>query len=144
MLRAALATVLAALALAAPAAADWSGDGAADVLAVHPDGAAAALPRDRRRRLPAGGGQGIGTGWGQFTALLTGDWSGDGKPDILARASDGRLLMYRGNGSGGFATGAGRADRLAAGGSSPRCCCRATGTATASPTSSPATATGGC
>ena len=38
---------------------------------------------------------------------MTGDWSGDGTPDILARTQDGRLLMYRGNGSGGFSTGQG-------------------------------------
>ena len=104
MLRATLAGLLAALALAAPAAADWSGDGAADVLAVHPDGRLL-LYRGTGAGAFAGGGQGIGSGWGQFTALLTGDWSGDGAPDILARAGDGRLLMYRGNGSGGFATG---------------------------------------
>ena len=55
-----------------------------------------------------GGGQTIGTGWGGFTALLApGDWSGDGKPDLLARTSDGLLLLYRGNGSGGFLGGSG-------------------------------------
>ena len=106
MLRVALATTLAGLALAAPAAADWSGDGAADVLAVHPDGRLL-LYRGTGAGAFQAGGEGIGTGWGQFTALLTGDWSGDGSPDILARASDGRLLMYRGNGAGGFATGQG-------------------------------------
>jgi len=107
VLRPALATVLAALALAAPAAADWSGDGAADVLAVHPDGGLL-LYRGTGAGAFQGGNQRIGSGWGQFDALLTGDWSGDGKPDILARtASDGRLLMYRGNGAGGFATGQG-------------------------------------
>ena len=105
MLRAALATTVAALALAAPAAADWSGDGPADVLAVHPDGRLLLYRGTGAGAFQAGGGQGIGTGWGSFTALLTGDWSGDGKPDILARASDGQLLMYRGDGSGGFLTG---------------------------------------
>ena len=104
MLRAALATTLAALALAAPAAADWSGDGAADVLAVHPDGGLL-LYRSTGAGAFQSGNERIGSGWGSFTALLTGDWSGDGKPDILARASDGRLLMYRGNGAGGFTTG---------------------------------------
>ena len=38
-----------------------------------------------------------------MTALLAPrDWNGDGHPDILARTSDGKLLMYRGNGAGGF------------------------------------------
>ncbi len=105
MLRIALATTLAALVLAAPAAADWSGDGAADVLAVAPDGRLLLYRGAGGGAFQPNAGEGIGTGWGQFTALLTGDWSGDGHPDILARASDGRLLMYRGNGGGGFATG---------------------------------------
>ena len=87
MLRAALATTFAALALAAPAAADWSGDGAADVLAVHPDGRLLLYRGTGAGAFQPSGGQGIGTGWGSFTALLTGDWSGDGKPDILARAA---------------------------------------------------------
>lgn len=104
MLRALLATAVATLALAAPAAADWSGDGAADVLAVHPDGRLL-LYRGTGAGAFQGGGEGIGSGWGQFNALLTGDWTGDGHPDILARPSDGRLLLYRGNGAGGFATG---------------------------------------
>jgi hypothetical protein len=50
----------------------------------------------------------IGGGWESFTALAAGgDFSGDGKPDILARATDGTLLMYRGNGAGGWVTGSG-------------------------------------
>jgi VCBS repeat protein len=107
VLRAALATTLATLALAAPAAADWSGDGAADVLAVASDGRLLLYRGTGTGAFQPGAGQGIGTGWAQFPALMTGDWSGDGAPDILAVASDGRLLMYRGNGGGGFATGAG-------------------------------------
>ena len=90
------------------------------MLAVHPDGRLLLYRGTGAGAFQAGGGQGIGTGWGSFTALLTGDWSGDGKPDILARASDGRLLMYRGNGSGGFATG--QAEQVGSGwGRSPRC-----------------------
>ena len=34
-----------------------------------------------------------------------GDFNGDGKADILARQSNGALLLYRGNGAGGFVTG---------------------------------------
>ena len=51
-----------------------------------------------------GTGEGIGSGWGGFTALVApGDFSGDGKPDIVARRSDGALLLYRGDGDSGFA-----------------------------------------
>ena len=89
-----------------------------------------------------GTGESIGGGWGGFTALLApGDFSGDGKPDILARQSDGALLLYRGNGDSGFAgaaqvVGSGwqRLHRAAG--------ARATGTATARPTCSRAQSDG--
>jgi hypothetical protein len=42
-----------------------------------------------------------------------GDFSGDGKPDVLARTTDGALMLYRGNGAGGWITGAG--ERIGAG-----------------------------
>ena len=102
-----LAAALVLLAVPGVARADFSGDGPADVLAVHPDG---------RLLMYRGNGAGgwapnvpdsIGTGWGSFTAFLApGDFSGDGKPDVLVRDGDGRLLMYRGNGAGGWAAGA--------------------------------------
>ena len=53
-------------------------------------------------------GEPIGSSWQRFTALAGGgDFSGDGKPDVLARQSDGTLLLYRGNGAGGWRTGIG-------------------------------------
>src|SRR5687767_13770331 len=106
MLRTVLATAVAALALAAPALADWSGDRAADVLAVRSDGALLLYPGTGAGGFQPNGPRVIGSGWAQFDTLLTGDWTGDGKPDILARHPDGRLLLYRGNGAGGFLTGA--------------------------------------
>ena len=45
---------------------------------------------------------------GSLTAVLApGDFSGDGRPDLLARTAAGALLMYRGDGDGGFLTGSG-------------------------------------
>ena len=34
--------------------------------------------------------------------IAPGDFSGDGKPDVLARTSTGAMLMYRGDGVGGL------------------------------------------
>jgi hypothetical protein len=95
---------------AATARADWSGDQKADVLAVDSGGRLLMYRGTGAGAFVSGGGVPIGTGWGGFTALLApGDWSGDGKPDLLARTPDGLLLLYRGNGSGGFIGSSGEA-----------------------------------
>jgi hypothetical protein len=84
---------------------DFSGDGKPDLLARRSDGALLLYRGDGDSGFASGGVK-IGPGWGGFTALLApDDWSGDRKPDVIARASDGRLLLYRGNGAGGWATG---------------------------------------
>ncbi len=105
-----MAAVLAALGFGAPAArADWNGDGPADVLAINGAGELLLYRSNGASGWITGRSEMIGTGWGGFTALLApGDFSGDGKPDVLVRDGDGRLLMYRGNGSGGWATGHGQ------------------------------------
>ncbi|MEV6954334.1 VCBS repeat-containing protein [Streptomyces sp. NPDC051183] len=41
----------------------------------------------------------IGTGWGGMTLVGRGDYTGDGKADILARYTDGTLVIYSGTGS---------------------------------------------
>jgi hypothetical protein len=82
---------------------DWNGDGNVDLLARQPDGTLLLYRGNGHAGWITGSGEPIGTGWGPFTALpANGDFSGDGFPDILARQSDGALLLYRGNGSGGF------------------------------------------
>lgn len=53
----------------------------------------------------AGGATRIGTGWGGFTALVAGDYSGDRRADLVARSSSGALSLYRGNGAGGLLSG---------------------------------------
>ena len=47
----------------------------------------------------------IGRGWQVFDAVVApGDWNGDRKADLLARKPSGELLLYAGNGTGGFAS----------------------------------------
>ena len=87
---------------------DFSGDGRPDVLARRGDGTLLMYRGDGAGGWITGTGEPIGTGWGPFTALASGgDFSGDGRADILARQSDGTLLLYRGNGTGGFVAGTG-------------------------------------
>ena len=87
-------------------ATDWSGDGRPDLLARKSDGGLLMYRGNAHGGFATGTGETIGSGWGGFTALLApGDFSGDGKKDILARQSDGSLLLYRGDGDSGFASG---------------------------------------
>ncbi|SDO78576.1 Repeat domain-containing protein [Pedococcus dokdonensis] len=91
---------------------DFTGDRIADIIAVTPAGEA---------YLYKGNGKGgvvgarvlIATNWKAYTDLIApGDWTGDGKADLLARKANGELWMGVGNGKGGF-TGTWR--RLATG-----------------------------
>ena len=63
---------------------------------------------EREHSRPAAGVP-IGSGWEAFTAVLApGDFSGDGRPDLLELGlPPAALLMYRGDGDGGFLTGGG-------------------------------------
>ena len=92
-----------------------------------------------------GAAEKIGSGWGPFSSILAGgDFSGDGKPDVLAVNPDGALLMYRGNGAGGWATGTAEPVGSRLGAASPRLPAAETSTATARPTCSPASPTASC
>src|SRR4029453_5247375 len=56
-----------------------------------------------------GTGQVIGTAWNQFSFVFSpGDFTGDGHVDVIAVRPDGVMLLYAGNGAGGWLTGAGR------------------------------------
>jgi hypothetical protein len=84
---------------------DFSGDGKPDLIARRANGELY-LYRGNGAGGFARGATRIGTGWQGFTAILTpGDFSGDGKPDLIARGATGDLYLYRGNGAGGFYSG---------------------------------------
>ena len=94
-------------------AADVSGDGAADVLAVTPDGSLWYYPNNAASNpghLPFATGIQVGTGWDLYSVVMAADVSGDGFADVLAVKPDGSLWYYPNNAAsnpGGlpFATG---------------------------------------
>ncbi|QNP67451.1 FG-GAP repeat domain-containing protein [Streptomyces genisteinicus] len=78
---------------------DLSGDGKGDIVARDGSGTLY-LYRGNGNATGFAAKQKIGTGWGQFNALIgAGDLSGDGRADLLARATDGKLYLYEGTGS---------------------------------------------
>jgi hypothetical protein len=85
---------------------DFTGDGKADVHAITSNGELY-LYRGNGLGGFTGAGVRIGAGWGTFVKVLSpGDFTGDGKTDLIGAKSNGELYLYRGNGLGGL-TGAG-------------------------------------
>lgn len=83
---------------------DFDGDGLADLLTVNAGGDLQLWPAtgDLHLKSPIR----AGWGWGGATWLGSpGDLNGDGRADIMARFSDGRLMAYYGDGAGGFTVG---------------------------------------
>jgi SpoIID/LytB domain protein len=80
----------------------WDSDALSDVMVQRSDGSLWLYPGT------AAGPLGwvshpIGLGWNIFDLVFpVGDFNGDGLSDLMARAPDGRLMMYNGDGSGGF------------------------------------------
>ncbi|HEY7719142.1 MAG TPA: FG-GAP-like repeat-containing protein [Pedococcus sp.] len=86
-------------------AGDLSGDGRSDVLARKPTGELY-LYLGTGRGSFSGPGAVIGRGWQMFdTVIGPGDWTGDRRPDVLARKPSGELFLYAGNGKGGVTPG---------------------------------------
>lgn len=83
---------------------DMSGDRIADVLAITSTGYAYLYRGNGKGGLLAGRTL-LSRTWSSYTDVLTpGDWTGDGKPDLLARKTNGELWLVAGNGNSGFAS----------------------------------------
>ncbi|MFE9445769.1 FG-GAP repeat domain-containing protein [Streptomyces sp. NPDC006602] len=78
---------------------DLTGDGKGDLLAVTSTGTLYLYAGNASGMSVAGRVQ-LGTGWQQYNALVgAGDFTGDGRPDLLARDTSGTLWRYAGTGS---------------------------------------------
>ncbi|MEV0607138.1 FG-GAP-like repeat-containing protein [Polymorphospora rubra] len=84
---------------------DWDGDGAPDLIARRTNGEIV-LHRGNGYGGWADGSASVRLGWGIWqgfdTVTAPGDLDGDGKPDLLARKPTGELVLFRGNGKGGW------------------------------------------
>jgi hypothetical protein len=89
-----------------PAIRDFNGDIHSDVFGVHSNTRLYLYRGNGAGRFQAAGGGIIGTGWDDFTAVVSpGDFTGDGFTDVIARKADGSLKLYRGNGASGWLNG---------------------------------------
>ncbi|MEV1176825.1 VCBS repeat-containing protein [Nonomuraea sp. NPDC049784] len=80
---------------------DYTGDGKNDLLARNTTGVLSIYQGTGNATTDAvlGSRITVGTGWDAYTALVsTGDNSGDGKPDLIARDSAGALWLFKGTG----------------------------------------------
>jgi stage II sporulation protein D len=84
---------------------DFTGDGRADLMGITATGDQYLYGGNGAGGF-TGAGTKIGIGWGAFSTVFSaGDFTGDGKSDILGVLPGGDLRLYRGNGAGGFTGG---------------------------------------
>jgi hypothetical protein len=86
---------------------NWNGDKRPSVMAVNSIGELWIWNTDGQGRW-YGDKKRIGTGWGNFTALMvTNNWLGNNLPSLMVRKSNGELWRYTSNGAGGWLNPAG-------------------------------------
>ncbi|GHG16058.1 FG-GAP repeat domain-containing protein [Streptomyces hydrogenans] len=79
---------------------DVSGDGKADIVARDRDGVLWLYKGTGSRTSPFTGRTRIGSGWNTYNLLVSsGDLTGDGRADLVARDGSGALYLYKGKGS---------------------------------------------
>ena len=83
---------------------DFNGDGNADVIARDASGNLWLYPGNGSNALESRVElDNASDGWGTATAIVpAGDFSGDGKPDVILRDASGNLWLFDGNGAHGF------------------------------------------
>jgi len=84
---------------------DFSGDGRADVIARTQNGDLLLYRGNGLGGWQASAAAKIGNGWGPMSSLFyAGDFTGDGKADLIARQANNTLWVYPTNGKGGWGT----------------------------------------
>ena len=84
---------------------NFDGDGGDDILALQSNGELWLYRGNGAGGWASLNGTRIGSGWNSFVDVFSpGDFDGKAGPDVLARATDGRLYLYPGTGAGQLAT----------------------------------------
>lgn len=82
---------------------NWNGDQTPSMMATYPNGDLWQWRTDGTGEWTNPEGERIGTGWGGFTDIMvTNNWLGDGRPNLMGRRSNGDLVLYTSNGQGGW------------------------------------------
>ena len=87
---------------------DYSGDGNPDVIGALADGRLSLYTGNGAGQWANSNGGYVGSGFQGFQTLTaTGDFSGDGKVDMIGVTPTGLMYLYRGTGTGGWVPGGG-------------------------------------
>ncbi|WP_034592838.1 FG-GAP-like repeat-containing protein [Hamadaea tsunoensis] len=83
---------------------DFDGDGTEDLLAIDAGGSLWLYPADAAGQFSGSTRRLLGTGWQDYDVLLApGDFTGDGRADLIARDGSGVLWLLAGTPAGGYA-----------------------------------------
>jgi hypothetical protein len=81
---------------------NWGGDGKPSIFARDPQGRLFNYTGDGFGFI-AGKPVQVGSGWQGFTDIMvTNNWTGNGRPNLMGRRADGTLVLYTSNGAGGW------------------------------------------
>jgi hypothetical protein len=82
---------------------NWNGDGTESIFAMRGDGGLVQYRSDGEGNFTTGQAELIGSGWTAFRDIMvTTNWTGNGRPNLLGRTAGGDLYLYTSNGSGGW------------------------------------------
>ncbi len=82
---------------------NWDGDGTPAIMARTPNGALYKYKSDGHGSFADNQPTQVGTGWSTFNDIMvTNNWTGNGRPNIIGRNAKGQLFLYTSNGAGGW------------------------------------------
>lgn len=82
---------------------NWNGDETESIMARSTNGDLYQYRSDGAGNFTTGVAEKIGSGWNIFNDIMvTSNWTGNGRPNLLGRSANGDLWLYTSNGSGGW------------------------------------------